>query len=64
MNYEQLQKLIPKGFKRYCGVHQETFKEMVKIVKAEKILQKKSRRPNLNDIILFARISYFFLSGN
>src|SRR6476469_10718105 len=30
----------------YCGVHQETFKEMVKIVKAEKILQKKSGRPS------------------
>ena len=40
MNYEQLQKLTSKDFKRYCGVHQETFKEMVKIVKAEKILQK------------------------
>ena len=40
MNYEQLQKLTPKGFKRYCGVHQETFKEMVKIVKAEKYFKK------------------------
>lgn len=46
MNYEQLQKLTSKDFKRYCGVHQETFKEMVKIVKAEKILQKKSGRPS------------------
>jgi hypothetical protein len=46
MNYEQLQKLTPKDFKRYSGVHQETFKEMVKIVKAEKILQKKSGRPS------------------
>ena len=46
MNYEQLQKLRPKDFKRYCGVHPETFKEMVKIVKAEKILQKKSGRPS------------------
>src|SRR4028119_1176545 len=46
MIYEQLQKLTPKDFKRYCGVHQETFKEMVKIVKAEKILQKKSVRPS------------------
>ena len=40
MNYEQLQKLNPADFKRYCGVHQETFKEMVKIVEAEKILKK------------------------
>ena len=46
MNYEQLQNLTPKNFKRYCGVHQETFKEMVKIVKAEKIFQKKSGRPS------------------
>ena len=46
MNYEQLQKLMPKDLKRYCGVHPETFKEMVKIVKAEKILQKKSGRPS------------------
>ncbi|MEG4346403.1 hypothetical protein QUB70_24450 [Microcoleus sp. A003_D6] len=45
MNYEELQKLTPKEFKRYCGVHQETFSHMVKIVKAEKILQKKSGRP-------------------
>ncbi|MEG4627270.1 transposase family protein [Microcoleus sp. w1-18aA5] len=46
MKYEQLQKLTPTDFKRYCGVHQETFKEMVKIVKSEKILQKKSGRPS------------------
>ncbi len=46
MNYEQVQNLNPADFKRYCGVHQETFKEMVKIVKAEKILQKKSGRPS------------------
>src|SRR6476469_4446678 len=46
MNYEQLQKLNPADFKRYCGVHQETFKEMVKIVKAEKVFQKKSGRPS------------------
>jgi hypothetical protein len=46
MNYEQVQKLNPTEFKRYCGVHQETFKEMVKIVKAEKTLQKKSGRPS------------------
>jgi hypothetical protein len=44
MNYEQLQKLTPKGFKHYCGVHQETFKEMVKIVKAEKVFQEKIRK--------------------
>ena len=47
MNYEQVQKLNPADFKRYCGEHQETFKEMVKIVKEEKILQKKSVRPSI-----------------
>lgn len=46
MNYEQVKKLNPADFKRYCGVHQETFKEMVKIVSSEKILQKKSGRPS------------------
>ncbi|MEG4508542.1 IS5 family transposase [Microcoleus sp. F6_B4] len=46
MKYEQLQKLTPTEFKRYCGVHQETFKEMVKIVEAEKIFQRKSGRPS------------------
>ena len=40
MNYEQVQKLNPADFKRYCGLHQETFKEMVKIVKAEKVLNR------------------------
>ena len=24
MNYEQVQKLNPADFKRYCGLHQET----------------------------------------
>ena len=46
MNYEQVKKLNPADFKRYFGVHQETFKEMVKIVSSEKILQKKSGRPS------------------
>ena len=46
MNYEEVQKLNPADFKRYCGLHQETFKEMVKIVKAEKVFQKKSGRPS------------------
>ncbi|MEG4348173.1 IS5 family transposase [Microcoleus sp. LAD1_D3] len=61
MNYEQLQKSTAKDFKRYCGVHQETFKEMVKIVKAEKIFQKKSGRPSKlcpEDQILMT-LSYF-----
>jgi hypothetical protein len=60
MNYEQVQKLNPADFKRSCGVHQEAFKEMVKIVKAEKILQKKSGRPSklcISDQILMT-LSY------
>ena len=60
MNYEQVQKLNPTDFKRYCGLHQETFKEMVKIVKAEKVFQKKSGRPSklcVEDQILM-RLSY------
>jgi len=48
MNYEQVQKLNPADFKRYCGVHQETFKEMVKIVKAEKKYFKKNQADQVN----------------
>ncbi|MFM5886993.1 MAG: IS5/IS1182 family transposase, partial [Dolichospermum sp.] len=44
MNYEEVKKLNPPDFKSYCGVHIETFNDMVKIVKAEKILQKKPGR--------------------
>lgn len=40
MNYEEVKKLNSTEFKRYCGVQLETFNDMVKIVKAEKILQK------------------------
>ena len=43
MNYEQIQNLKLTDFKRYFGVRHETFKEMVKVVKVEKILQKKPR---------------------
>jgi hypothetical protein len=39
-NLFPLQKLKNTDFKRYFGVHQETFKEMVEIVKVEKIVQK------------------------
>jgi hypothetical protein len=45
MNYEQVQKLNPADFKGYCGLHQETFKEMVKIAKAKKVFQKKLVSP-------------------
>ena len=46
MNYEQVQKLNPADFKRYGELHKETFKEVVKIVKAEKVFQKKSGIPS------------------
>jgi hypothetical protein len=46
MNYEEVKKLDPTEFKRYCGVQIETFNEMVKVVKAEKMLQKKPGRPS------------------
>lgn len=46
MNYEFVKKLDPTEFKRYCGVHIETFNNMVKVVKAEKMLQKKQGRPS------------------
>ncbi|MFM5945989.1 MAG: hypothetical protein ACKO9G_21950 [Dolichospermum sp.] len=32
MNYEEVKKLNPPDFKRYCGVHIETFNDMAKIV--------------------------------
>jgi hypothetical protein len=44
MTYEQVKNLKPTEFKRLCGVYPETFQEMVKVVAAEKILQKKTGR--------------------
>jgi hypothetical protein len=46
MNYEKIKNLNSTDFKRYCGVNHETFKEMVKVVTVEKILQKKEGRPS------------------
>jgi hypothetical protein len=46
MKYQELKNLLPLEFKRFCGVHQETFQQMAKIVDAEKVLQKKSGRPS------------------
>jgi Helix-turn-helix of DDE superfamily endonuclease len=46
MKYQELKNLKPLEFKRFCGVHQETFQKMAKIVEAEKVLQKKSGRPS------------------
>lgn len=46
MNYKEAEKLKPAEFKRLYGVDQETFQEMVKVVAAEKVLQKKTGRPS------------------
>ncbi len=46
MTYEKVKNLKPTEFKRLCGVYPETFQEMVKVVAAEKILQKKTGRPS------------------
>lgn len=46
MTYEQIKNLKPTEFKRLCGVCPETFKDMVKVLAAEKVLQKKTGRPS------------------
>jgi hypothetical protein len=46
VSYKQAKNLEPVEFKRLCGVTQETFKQMVKVVAAEKVLAKKSGRPS------------------
>ena len=46
MSYKQVENLKPAEFKRLCGVSPEIFLEMVKVIKAEKILAKKSGRPS------------------
>lgn len=32
MTYERLKQLKPSEFKRYCGVHRETFDKMVSVL--------------------------------
>ncbi len=46
MTYEKVKNLNPEEFKRFCGVYPETFKDMVKVLAAEKVLPKKSGRPS------------------
>jgi hypothetical protein len=46
MTYSQVKNLNPIEFKLLCGVSPETFKEMVKILEAEKVLRKKTSRPS------------------
>ena len=35
MTYEQLKSLKPSGFKRRCGVHRDTFEQMVEVIRPE-----------------------------
>jgi hypothetical protein len=46
VSYKQVKNLEPIEFKRLCGVTPATFEQMVKVVAAEKVLSKKSGRPN------------------
>lgn len=46
MSYEQVRNLKPTEFKRLCGVYPETFKNMIKVVSAEKVIQSKPGRPS------------------
>jgi hypothetical protein len=46
MTKEQVKNLKPTEFKRFCGVSKETFKDMVTVLEVEKVLQKKTGRPN------------------
>lgn len=55
MTYEQVKNLKATEFKRLCGVYPDTFRDMVKVLSVEKILQKKTGRPSklsLEDQIL------------
>lgn len=44
MRYESAKNLKPSDFKRSYGVHLDTFKDMVKVVKVERMLKKKTGR--------------------
>jgi Helix-turn-helix of DDE superfamily endonuclease len=44
MKYQEAQKLAENDFKRTYGVYPEVFKDMVKVVKVERMLQKKTGR--------------------
>jgi hypothetical protein len=46
MKKENIKNLKPTEFKRFTGVSPETFKDMITVLEAEKILHKKTGRPN------------------
>jgi hypothetical protein len=45
MTYEKVKKLKTEDFKRLCGVHLETFNQMVEVVKKAGRLPKRTGRP-------------------
>jgi hypothetical protein len=51
MTYLQTKKLNPEAFKRYCGVHQETFNRMVGVFR-EQVEQKKKKPGKPNNALL------------
>ncbi|MEH1844714.1 MAG: IS5 family transposase [Nostoc sp.] len=46
MTYEQVKSLKPEDFKRLCGVRPETFKQMLKVVRAPSQPKQKTGRPS------------------
>jgi hypothetical protein len=46
MTYEHIQQLHPEAFKRYCGVHPETFQAMMAALGAKAQKKRKSGRPS------------------
>jgi len=66
MNYEQAQHLKPGEFKRFWGVKQETFKQMVEIVQQHSQQKKKAGRPgkiSLEDQVLMT-LEYWRVGSN
>jgi hypothetical protein len=47
MHYKEVKKLSPAEFKRFCGVHPETFEQMVKVVTVKKC-SKRSQEDQVN----------------
>lgn len=45
MTYEQVKNLKSAEFKRLCGVHPETFTQMVEVVRAQSKTKRKTGRP-------------------
>ncbi len=46
MTYEQVKSLKPEDFKRLCGVRQETFKQMLEVVRSLERAKQKTGRPS------------------